>query len=120
MAGKRSESSREPGLDLPRYRHGVSAIRTGLQTGCGDAMRSTSFFLLITLAVLVSPVAAQSVGASIAGVVLDESGARLPAATVTIVHATNGRSVAAKTGNEGEYRSVALQPGEYLVTAESS
>jgi len=83
-------------------------------------MRSTFFFLLIAFAVLVSPVAAQSVGASIAGVVLDESGARLPAATVTIVHATNGRSVAAKTGNEGEYRSVALQPGEYLVTAESS
>lgn len=62
---------------------------------------------------IAAPAAGQSTGANIAGIVTDESGARLMGATVTIAHTLNGRSVTVTTGSEGEYRAVALLPGEY-------
>ena len=52
-----------------------------------------------------------------AGVVTDDTGARLQDATVTITHALNGRVVTVNTGSEGEYRAVALLPGDYDITA---
>ena len=47
----------------------------------------------------------------------DGSGARLVDATVTITHTANGRSIVLTTGPHGEYRAVALLPGDYAVTA---
>ena len=52
----------------------------------------------------------QSIGANVAGVVTDDTGARLQDATVTITHVLNGRTVIVNTGSEGEYRAVALLP----------
>ena len=66
------------------------------------------------------PASGQSTGASIAGVVTDQTGARVPDAVITIVHTLNGRGVTVPTGQHGEYRIVALQPGEYEVSVERS
>jgi hypothetical protein len=55
----------------------------------------------------------QSIGANAGGVVTDETGARVQDATVTITHVLNGRTAIVTTGREGEYRVVALLPGDY-------
>src|SRR5687768_10051215 len=77
---------------------------------------------LIVAAVLfvASAAAGQSAGAHVAGVVRDESGAVLQQATVTVTHVLNGRAVTLSTGPLGDYRAVALMPGDYDVTAEYS
>jgi carboxypeptidase family protein len=73
-------------------------------------MKPLAVFIAIWFA---APAAGQSIGANVAGIVSDESGARLPGASITIAHLLNGRSVTVTTGREGEYRVVALLPGEY-------
>ena len=80
-------------------------------------MKFATFVALLGFAI---PAASQSNAANIAGIVTDQSGSRLSDATVTIAHVRNGRSLTASTGREGEYRAVALIPGEYDVTAERS
>jgi hypothetical protein len=59
----------------------------------------------------------QSIGANLAGVVTDQTGARLQDATVIVTHTQNGRVRAVNTGREGDYRVVALPPGDYDVSA---
>ena len=66
------------------------------------------------------PAFAQSIGANLAGFVTDETGARLENATVTITQTLSGRAVVVSTGSEGEYRAVALLPGEYDIAAARS
>lgn len=60
----------------------------------------------------------QSVGASLAGVVSDESGARLPGVTLTLTNRSNGRSQAVTSDGVGQFRAVALQPAAYRLVAE--
>ena len=67
-----------------------------------------------------SAVFAQSFGASVGGVVSDETGAVLPGVTVTVTHVSNGRTVAMTTEEHGDYRAVALQPGDYQFVVERS
>jgi hypothetical protein len=62
-------------------------------------------------------VSAQSSSASVGGIVTDETGARLPGATVTITHVQNGRAETTTTGPEGQYRVVVLLPGDYDLAA---
>jgi hypothetical protein len=64
-----------------------------------------------------SPAFGQSIGANLAGFVTDETGARLQDAAVTITHTLSGRAFVLTTGSQGEYRAVALLPGEYEVAA---
>ena len=59
----------------------------------------------------------QSIGANLAGIVTDETGARLQDSAVTITHVLNGRVTNVNTGQEGGYRVVALLPGEYEIVA---
>jgi len=81
-------------------------------------MRSAA---LACVALLVAvPALGQSFGANVGGAVTDETGALLPGAAVTIVHALNGRKVVLTTGERGDYRAVALQPGDYDLSAERS
>ena len=56
------------------------------------------------------PAAGQSIGASLAGVVHDESGARLPGVTFTLTNTANGRTQTVISDARGEFRAVALQP----------
>jgi len=73
--------------------------------------------LLTSLLLGSSDAAGQSIGANLGGVVTDESGGLLQGATVTIRHTSNGRAIVVHTGTQGEYRAVALLPGEYEVAA---
>ncbi len=57
-------------------------------------------------------------GASVGGMITDESGATLPGVTVTILNKSNGTSQVLVTGPEGRYRAVNLQPAPYELTAE--
>ena len=76
--------------------------------------------VLVTFTLCCGPAFGQSIGANLAGVVADETGARLQDTAVTITHVLNGRALIVTTGSEGEYRAVALLPGEYVVTAARS
>ena len=76
--------------------------------------------VLLGLWILAVPAHAQSVGASVTGIVSDESGARLPNTTVTITHLLNGRTVTLTTGTHGDYRAIALLPGDYELASEHS
>jgi hypothetical protein len=77
------------------------------------------YLVLLVLAVAISaPVSAQSIGAILSGLVTDESGARLQGVVITITNASNGRSQTLVSGDEGEYRVVALQPAPYHIAAE--
>jgi carboxypeptidase family protein len=80
-------------------------------------MKSAAFAALLCFAI---PAAGQPSAASVGGIVTDQSAAPLSDATVTIAHVRNGRVLTVTTGREGEYRAVALIPGEYDLTAERS
>ena len=69
--------------------------------------------VLLAAVLSASLVSGQSIGASVAGVVTDETGARVQDATVTMTHVLNGHAVKVRSGREGEYRAVALLPGDY-------
>ena len=58
------------------------------------------------------------VGASVAGVVADDTGALLPGATVTITNTSNGTTQVVVTGPEGSFRAVALPPAPYEIKVE--
>ena len=62
----------------------------------------------------------QSFGASVGGVVTDETAAVVPDVSVTITHVANGRTLSLTTGEQGDYRAVALQPGDYQFVVERS
>jgi len=76
--------------------------------------------VLVASTLCCGPAFGQSIGANLAGVVTDETGARLQDTAVTITHVLNGRALIVNTGREGEYRAVALWPGEYVVAAARS
>jgi hypothetical protein len=59
-------------------------------------------------------------GASVGGLVKDDSGGALPGATVTITNTSTGATQAIPTGPAGNYRGVNLQPGPYQISAELS
>ena len=54
--------------------------------------------VLVASTLCCGPAFGQSIGANLAGVVTDETGARLQDATVTITHILNGRAVTLNTG----------------------
>ncbi len=58
------------------------------------------------------------VGASVGGVVSDDTGALLPGVTVTITNRANGTMQTVITGPEGSYRAVALPPAPYEIKIE--
>jgi hypothetical protein len=78
------------------------------------------FVLLVSIASGGIPTAAlaQATGANVGGVVTDDSGARLPGVVITITNVANGRVQVLTTGEQGNYRAVALQPAPYLLKAE--
>src|SRR5437016_6352948 len=77
-----------------------------------------SHFLLMMLSAIGS-VYAQSPTGTIAGVVTDSNGARVPAAHVTITNRDNGLTRSLVTSTEGDFGAAALPSGVYTVAAKA-
>src|SRR5512132_2785240 len=60
-------------------------------------------------------ISAQTVGASLQGIVTDQTGAPVPAADVIVIAVATGGTWELKTDSTGHYRVPVLQPGEYEV-----
>ena len=76
------------------------------------------FFQLVLLA---SNAPAQDLdNVSISGLILDQNGAGIPGATVTVTLASTGIERSATANEEGRYRLIALAPGVYTVRAWST
>ncbi len=76
--------------------------------------------VLVAVILVARPIRAQDVGASLGGVVVDETGAALPGAAVSILGLDSGHSLTMITGENGRFRAVALPPARYEVTASLS
>src|SRR5918995_1283743 len=88
-----------------------------------DVTRFTCRVSVLPLAALVFLVAAdiasaQSGTAGLRGTVMDEQGAHVPGATITLANAGTGFSRETVADASGDYQFVALPPGTYTVTAE--
>lgn len=81
---------------------------------------STALLLVVTSAAWVMPAAAQTGAATadLAGIVVDQSGARLPGAAVTAVNRETGTGRSAIADATGRYLITSLPPGAYDVVAE--
>lgn len=69
---------------------------------------------------LLGTAAAQEFRASISGVITDQTGASIAAATVTAINQDTGLRATAKSGAEGNYVLPQLPPGRYELTAEAT
>lgn len=74
--------------------------------------------LLVALFTLPVPAAAQTPQGTISGIVTDTSGAVVPGATVSAVHADTARRSAATTNDRGFYVLTNLEIGAYVIDAE--
>ena len=81
---------------------------------------AAAFALLLVLSVCASVAIAQAVYGSIAGTVLDPSGAALPGVTVTITSVDRKTADTVVTNDAGQYVKDRLLPGKYEVTVELS
>jgi hypothetical protein len=63
---------------------------------------------------------AQASSADLVGTVVDQTGAAIPGATVTVRNAATGIGRSAITNDSGEYKFISLPPGTYIVTAEAA
>ena len=84
--------------------------------------RLVSPLLPFVLALFCVPPAAFGQGgtstASLAGKIVDDTGARLPGVTVTVTHLGTNQSRTVISNEEGLYRFAGLQPGNYSFSAE--
>ena len=75
--------------------------------------------LLVTLVLLILPVAAFGQEATFTGVVTDSTGAVLPGVTITAVHTASGNTFTTNTDQRGEFR-LPVRVGTYTISAELS
>lgn len=74
-------------------------------------------FLIFGLLITSSSIRAQVTDGAVAGVVTDASGANLSAVTVQVRNVDTGITRNTETGSDGNYRVVALPPGNYSLKA---
>jgi len=82
-----------------------------------------SFFLgslLLAIVTGLTPTHAQILTGSIAGIVSDASGARVPNASVSIRNEQTGDTRKVQTGSDGAFGAASLQPGVYAVSVSSA
>ncbi|MEO1490286.1 MAG: carboxypeptidase-like regulatory domain-containing protein, partial [Pseudomonadota bacterium] len=78
---------------------------------------AASVVSLSAAATIATPAYAQTITSGVEGEVIDEAGAAIPGATVTVTDERNGRSRTATTGSGGDFRIGQLLPGgPYTVT----
>ena len=86
----------------------------------GGAGRVCLVVLVAVAAAAATPAAAQIGAAALTGIVVDASGAAVPAAMVTVVAASTDLPRTATTGPTGDYFVQALPPGAYRVRVDAS
>ncbi len=72
--------------------------------------------IVSTVSLFLVPAALAAQSTQISGIVLDSSGAAVPAALATLVNQDNGVRRVARTSSEGVYAIPAVQPGPYKLT----
>ena len=77
-----------------------------------------SFFSMLTLMLFLSGLALGQTSTSISGTVLDQSGAVVPGAVLTLTNKATGATRSATTDNSGAYVFPQVNPGLYAVKAE--
>ena len=85
--------------------------------------RSKALFTLITLVfstVLISNVFAQSGTSSVSGSVTDQTGAKVPGASVTIKNPSTGFSRTVVSRDDGGYSFPGIKPGTYVLEVEAA
>src|SRR5580700_7724133 len=99
----------EEGLNMPRLR---------LLKRFVPALSGISILLLLASA----PAAFSQTMTTgdIVGTVTDASGARVPGAKVTVRFADTNEARSVTSNSSGEYRFSLMQPGDYIVTGEST
>ena len=75
-------------------------------------------WLVLLLALLARPVAAQQTESRILGRILDQSGATMPGATVTVTSKDTGAVRTEVAGSDGTFTITNLSPGAYQIKAE--
>lgn len=76
-------------------------------------------WLLLTVALLHTPAASQTHGASVRGTVFDPNRAVIPGASVRLVNEATGEARESASDNEGNYSFTSLAPGAYRLEASS-
>lgn len=98
----------------------MNPIATRLLAGVRAHRQVVFAFALAALMSAASNAALAQVGASLAGVVTDDTGALLPGVTVTITNTANGTTQVLVTGADGNYRAIGLAPAPYQLKVELS
>jgi hypothetical protein len=83
-------------------------------------MRTPCFIVLSALLILPVPAAASQTLAALQGRVVDQSGAAIPAASITVRDAATGLTSSGMSDSEGRYHVPAIPAGSYEVTAGST
>lgn len=96
-------------------RKSPSGVYVGRQCHLGQYLASV---LALLVALVATPVHAQTIVGQITGTVQDESSARLPGATVTVLNEATGLTRVVVTDGNGSYTVTNLPVGTYTVSAE--
>jgi outer membrane receptor protein involved in Fe transport len=82
-------------------------------------MRKVSLAILLLVALILAvPGFAQNISGSLSGRLIDQQGATVANATITVVEPSKNTTDTTKTSAQGDFVFPALQPGNYTVTAE--
>src|SRR5262245_62293404 len=87
-----------------------------------DGRYSRTLAIVCAAVMMSTPAFSQArlTGADLEGVVRDESGAVLPAATATVVNTETTVARTIETDADGRFRALALPPGRYRITIDRS
>lgn len=91
-----------------------------MMTSCMSWRCACTVFLIALCASVAAPAAAQSVGGTLLGTVVDNSGAVLPGASVTATNTATAVARATISDGQGRYSIADLSPGPYDVGASLS
>lgn len=89
-------------------------------TSCYKHLLQRLALLLATIFLLTGTALAQVTTADITGRVLDQNGASVPNATVTVRNTGSGQTRTVQTDDDGDYNITQLPPGRYEITAEAT
>jgi len=83
-------------------------------------MRRVSMRIFLALAMLAPGAYAQNITGSMSGRIVDQQGASVPNATVTVTEPAKKLTVAAKTNDTGDFYVAGLLPGNYTLEVEAA